>query len=431
LESLPDYWIRNISNRLMMRCYSTSRMRQCRSPRYATQHVGEKLVTHSIPTPAEHNPFDDRGPFLLSLFMTLVGYSVLVALPAINSAWVDQLGFTDVQVNRVASADLLGLFIGAVLTSALIGRWSRRGLTYLGIALAIGANALCTQYVDYHTTLLLRLMAGLGAGFYTAVAVAGLGAHSKPREAFNWMLLAFAVSQFLELQLIPHLSMNGIYLFFIATYVVTLPFVKLIPAADTRSRAAETVSPDTQRPTLLAWVGIGAIVIAYINIGAYWSNIELAAEAAGLDGDWAAQVIAWCVLLSFGGCFTAMWILKKFDYDRPLLLTFFLMVLAVGVLALDFTAALFVFSVAMFNFLWIFIDVYQMGGVSVADRSGSAAAFIPGAQGLGQTVGPFAASIMLDLGWGFDGVFVLCALASAGALSVYAVIYLKYGRQTV
>ena len=388
-------------------------------------------MTHSIPTPAAHNPFDDRGPFLLSLFMTLVGYSVLVALPAINSAWVDQLGFTDVQVNRVASADLLGLFIGAVLTSALIGRWSRRGLTYLGIALAIGANALCTQYVDYHTTLLLRLMAGLGAGFYTAVAVAGLGAHSKPREAFNWMLLAFAVSQFLELQLIPHLSMNGIYLFFIATYVVTLPFVKLIPAADTRSRAAEAASPDTQRPTLLAWVGIGAIVIAYINIGAYWSNIELAAEAAGLDGDWAAQVIAWCVLLSFGGCFTAMWILKKFDYDRPLLLTFFLMVLAVGLLALDFTAALFVFSVAMFNFLWIFIDVYQMGGVSVADRSGSAAAFIPGAQGLGQTVGPFAASIMLDLGWGFHGVFVLCALASAGALSIYAVIYLKYGRQTV
>ena len=54
------------------------------------------------------NPFDARGPFLLSLFMTLVGYSVLVALPAINGAWVDQLGFSEVEVNRVASADLLG-----------------------------------------------------------------------------------------------------------------------------------------------------------------------------------------------------------------------------------------------------------------------------------------------------------------------------------
>ena len=42
-------------------------------------------------------------------------------------------------------------------------------------------------------------------------------------EAFNWMLLAFAISQFLELQLIPHMSMTGIYVFFIATYAVTLP----------------------------------------------------------------------------------------------------------------------------------------------------------------------------------------------------------------
>ena len=374
------------------------------------------------------NPFDARGPFLLSLFMTLVGYSVLVALPAINGAWVEQLGFSEVEVNRVASADLLGLFIGAVLTSLLIRTWSRQTLTYLGIALAIAANALCTQYADYQTTLVLRLAAGLGAGLYTAVAVAGLGAHSKPREAFNWMLLAFAISQFLELQLIPHLSMNGVYLFFIATYVVTLPFVRLIPKTSAPAPIPEA-SNEKQRPPLLAWVGIGAIVIAYINIGAYWSNIELAAEAAGLDGDWSAQVIAWSVLLSFVGCFAAMWILKRFDHDRPLLFTFCLMVMAVGLLAVEITAALFVFSVAMFNFLWIFIDVYQMGGVSVADRSGSAAAFIPGAQGLGQTVGPFAASIMLELGWGFNGVFILCAIASASALAIYSAMYLKYRQQ--
>jgi hypothetical protein len=69
----------------------------------------------------------------------------------------------------------------------------------------------------------------LGSGFYTAIAVASLGANSKPREAFNWMLLAFAVSQFLELQLIPRLTMDGIYYFFIATYLITLPFVRMIP----------------------------------------------------------------------------------------------------------------------------------------------------------------------------------------------------------
>lgn len=72
----------------------------------------------------------------------------------------------------------------------------------------------------------------------------------------------------------------------------------------------------------------------------------------------------------------------------------------------------------------------KWGGVSVADRSGSAAAFIPGAQGLGQTIGPFSASIMLELGWGFDGVFVLCALSALLALLVYGVIYIRSRPQT-
>ena len=371
------------------------------------------------------NPFDHRGPFLLSLFMTLVGYSVLVALPAINSAWVDQLGFTEVEVNRVASADLMGLFLGASATATLIRKLSRQTLTYLGISLAIVANALCTQYVDYETTLGLRLIAGLGSGIYTAVAVAGLGACTKPREAFNWMLLAFAISQFLELQLIPHLTMNGIYLFFIATYVVTIPFVRIIPTADFAPVDRPATQAEPQPRTGLAWIGIAAIVISYINIGAYWANIELAAEAAGLDGEWAGQVISWSVLLSFVGCFVAMFVLKHFDYEKPILVTFLMMMLAVGLLAVNISAAIFVFSVAMFNFLWIFIDVYQMGGVSVADRSGSAAAFIPGAQGLGQTVGPFAASFMLDFGWGFTGVFILCTVSAAVAFSVYALIYVS------
>ena len=118
-----------------------------------------------------------------------------------------------------------------------------------------------------------------------------------------------------------------------------------------------------------------------------------------------------------------MYTLKKLDYDRPILVTFVLMILAVGALAVNFTAAIFLLSVALFNFLWIFIDVYQMGGVSVADRSGSAAAFIPGAQGLGQMLGPLGASFLLDFGWGFTSVFVLCAIASAVAFSIYFVIY--------
>ena len=259
-----------------------------------------------------HNPFDETRPYLLSLYMTLVGYSVLVALPAINSAWVDQLGFTDVEVNRVASADLLGLFLGSVAAAFFISKFNRQHLIYAGIVIAIVANWLCINFTSYEQMLWLRCLAGFGSGVYTGVAVAGLGARSKPREAFNIMLLAFAVSQFLELQLIPLLSMDMIYVFFIATYVVTIPFVRWMPTQDlTAPSVAQATETTESRPSALAWVGIFAIVVAYINIGAYWANIELAAEDAGLDGNWAGQVISWTVLLSFVGCFTAMYTLKK------------------------------------------------------------------------------------------------------------------------
>ena len=95
------------------------------------------------------------------------------------------------------------------------------------------------------------------------------------------------------------MSMAGIYVFFIATYAVTLPFVRLMPSHDAAVSAREEPKPPGRRSDDgMAWVDILAIVVAYINIGAYWSNIELAAEASGLDGAWAGQVISWCVLLS-------------------------------------------------------------------------------------------------------------------------------------
>ena len=40
------------------------------------------------------NPFDDTRSLLVSLYMTLVGYGVLVGIPVISSAWVTLLGFS-------------------------------------------------------------------------------------------------------------------------------------------------------------------------------------------------------------------------------------------------------------------------------------------------------------------------------------------------
>lgn len=127
--------------------------------------------------------------------MSLVGYGVLVGVPVISTAWVTLLGFSEIEVGRVAGADLGGLSLGAVMASFFIAKVNRRLLVLLAIVIAVVANGLCIVMVDYDQVLWLRLMAGFGSGIYTAVAVASLGATSKPARAFNMMLFAFTFSQ--------------------------------------------------------------------------------------------------------------------------------------------------------------------------------------------------------------------------------------------
>ncbi len=366
--------------------------------------------------------------------MTLVGYAVLVGVPVISTAWVEMLGFTESQVGRVAGADLGGLSLGAVIASLFVARMNRRLLVLISVAIVIVSNGLCMVFIDYETVLWLRVGAGVGSGIYTAVAVATLGASSKPARAFNLMLFAFAFSQALEMQVLPMLSMNGIYLVFIACYLVGLPFLHWVPprplvkpgqlekAEEEDAQGRESGSPRV--PAYIPWLVLAAIFFTYINIGSYWTYIELATIDAGLDGQYVGRLLVWTSFFSLVGCAVATVISNRFGLARPLLIALFSMAMVVGMLSFGINDINILISMFSFNLLWIFVDVYQMSTVANVDPRGSFASLMPGAQGLGQIVGPNLAASMLGAGMGYSAVFVMCAVAAIVGLLIYAAMYL-------
>ena len=97
----------------------------------------------NAPNTGLKNPFDSWKSIAISLYMTLVGYGVLVGIPVINTAWVTLLGFSEAQGGRIAGMDLGGLAVGGVVTAILITKVDRRFLAILGMFLAVLANALC------------------------------------------------------------------------------------------------------------------------------------------------------------------------------------------------------------------------------------------------------------------------------------------------
>ena len=124
---------------------------------------GSKLLHH-------RTEFDDWRSLTLGIYMALVGYAVMVGLPVISTSWVNNLGFSEVQVGRVAGADLVGLAIGAVISALYVARVDRRYLATGAALLTIAANALCIVYQSYEVTVWLRLVAGTGSGIYTGIA---------------------------------------------------------------------------------------------------------------------------------------------------------------------------------------------------------------------------------------------------------------------
>ncbi len=372
--------------------------------------------------------------------MALVGYGVSVGIPVISTAWVELLGFTEVQVGRVAGADLGGFALGAILTSLVIARNNRRYLILIGASLAILSNALCTVFVAYDEVLWLRLLAGVGSGIYTAIAVASLGATSRPARAYNMMLFAFAFSQALEMHFLPQLSMNGIYFVFMAAYALGLIVVHWIPPypaerkldveIDVPEKSGEHHIVHRRVPMFVPWLCLGAIACSYTNIGGYWAYIELAALDAGIADAWIGPVLVWASFSSIAGCLIATVLSNRFGLARPLLGALLTMVTIVGMLAFGINDINILISVFGFNFLWVFVDVYQMATIANVDHSGSFAALIPGAQGFGQIIGPNLAATILGLGLGYDGVFTMCALAAFAGMSIYAVMYLRL-RKTI
>ena len=378
--------------------------------------------------------FDDWRSLTIGIYMALAGYAVMVGLPVISTSWVNNLGLSAVEVGRVAGADLGGLAIGAVISAMFVAKIDRRYLTVGAASIAIGANALCIIYQSYEIMLWLRLAAGIGSGIYTGIAVATIAGHSKPAFAFGLELFAFAGSQGAELKLLPFLTINGVYVALIVTYVVGLLFISWLPRRpvdkaldvdiDVEEPSGQHHVEHKHVPAYVPWMVLSAIVLTYVNIGAYWTYIELSTVDTAASPEWVASMLWVSSVFSVIGCVFAVLLSNRYGLSRPLLVTLVFQASIVLMLVFGITNATVAFSMFFFNFCWIFVDIYQAATIANVDHSGRFPALIPAAQGLGNFLGPNIAATVLAYGFGYNGVFIMCAMASIAAMLVYLYMYL-------
>ena len=346
----------------------------------------------------EKTEFDDWRSLSLGIYMALAGYAVMVGIPVISTSWVNNLGFSEEQVGFVASADLFGLAIGAIIAYFVVAKYDRRYIAAAAAAVAIAANLLCIYFQDYDSTFYLRLAAGTGAGVYTGVAVATIAGHSRPALAFGIELFAFSFSQAGELKFLPMLTIEGMYIAFAAAFGLGLLFISWLPrrpAEGALDAVIEVEEDDGQHhvehraiPTYVPWLVLTAVAFTYINIGAYWTYIELSTVDSAASPEWVADMLVYTSFFSVIGCLVAVLVSNRYGLSRPLMATLIFQAGIVVLLVSGITNFTVAFSMFAFNFCWIFVDIYQAATIANIDRSGRYVSLIPAAQGIGNGLGP-------------------------------------------
>ncbi len=380
------------------------------------------------------NTFDGWRSISIAIFMALVGYSVMVSVPVLSTALVVKAGFTEVQVGRVWGADLGGLSLGAILVAFTVARVNRQVLVLVGVILTIAANALCMMFVEYQPVLWLRFAAGIGSGIFTAVAVVSLGGTTKPVNAFNMLLFGFAFSTAAELHILPKLSMNEIYLFFIGLSAICALFIRWVPSRPLN--ADELVQQEKHEdhfqnwhvPKILPVLCLVAVGFTYINIGGYYTYIELAAFADGVSQEWTGPVLTWSSLAAIVGCVIAL-VCTRFGLFKPLFGSLLVMTAVVMWLAVGITEFNFMMSVFLFFTLWTYVDIFQSAMLSHMDRTGSLVALLPSVQGFGQFIGPNISASILDVGLGYSIMFIISGSMTLVALLLYSGVFFYMQRR--
>ncbi len=375
--------------------------------------------------------FDQSKTIAAAVVISIVGNAVFIGMPMLVGAMADSLGFDEQQLGWLASADLSGIFLASITTAWLLPRINRQWMAYLGIAIAILTNYLSTTVTDFETLVMIRILSGVGGGICYALGVATLAGSHNTARSYSILLFALVAVNAIELYTFPSISerwgVNGIFIFFCVAFVLVTAFVRWLPASASEDGQDASHEPSgsegSHLPRWIPWLCLAAVAAVYINVGAFWAFIERAGVDAGISDNFIANTLSIGTLFTLSGCAIATWLSGRYGQSKPLLWALAVMTGLLLVLAFDINTTSYLIGATLFNFMWLFIDVFQLGTLGNIDHSGRYAALVPAAQGLTQSVAPAIAGFLLVNNYGYTGVMLLCAFGTSLAWIIYQFVY--------
>lgn len=338
---------------------------------------------------------------VLLSFLATAGLFYVNIMAALVTGLSDGLGIKPASAGLIASANVYGAAVGALIAVFLVRRIPWRVAATAALLGLIMVDLVSTQLVSVTLLTVIRACHGMIGGLLVGIAFAVIARTRSPDRVFGMLLVVqFGIGGIGLWALPPLVPQYGTGVLFLAlaafslATLAMLPFLPAYPVA-VESAAAAEAPPIARRPLAATLAAIFLFQAGNMGLAAFIIGLG---RGAGLSQDFIGPTLAAANWLGAVGSLLVVAMGARFGRAKPI----------VGSIAatLIFTAAFWrsdlpaVYVAANIGsaIVWAFTIPYLLGLAAAFDKVGRTAALGGFCSKLGLASGPLLTGLLLDHG---------------------------------
>lgn len=265
---------------------------------------------------------------LLAAFAAAYGTGLLalIALPFMVGANMQTLGLDESQAGLLSTIEFAGVFVTSVLLAPKVAVIDRRKVAIGGAAIVVIANLASAMWGSYESLMVLRALAGLGAGLALAPGNATVANAEQPEKFAVHMTVMFVFVMAIITKIFGPIGeaygQTGIYLALAGTVTVLSPLLLFMPPSAPEQEFVAAHKTDRGHFSIFDLGGI-AILFAFFCFSLRdtisWAFLASTGMEAGLTEAEVGSLLANSALFGLVGPLLATLIGARFGLRLPLL----------------------------------------------------------------------------------------------------------------